>query len=65
MRTMKRATDYMDEFGQKKMLLLLQVSERVLNKIRIPFLCALWVRNVQEVAEVSGWHTTIPIYSFL
>lgn len=54
----------MDKFRQKKVLFL-QVSEQVLNKISIPFLCALWVRDVQEAAEVSGWHTTILIYSFL
>lgn len=45
----------MDDFRQKKILLLLQVSEHVLNKISIPSLCVHWVHHAQEAGEVSGW----------
>lgn len=65
MRTRKRATDHTDQVRQKGTLLLLQASQRVLNTMRIAFLRAFWVRDVQEAAEASGWHTAIPIYAFL
>lgn len=47
------------------MVLLLQVSERVLNRMWTASLPMLWVHNVQEAANVSNWHTTIPTYSLI
>lgn len=48
---MKKDSDYTDKFRQKKIRLIMQVLERILNRTRVLFLWMLWVHDVQEAGS--------------